>query len=291
MTISAKVVLDSISGVGKRITTLELVYPRFIHSELMTHRAFSRNSASSRAIPVERMIQMVQEDPAMPIAWGKNTRGMQAKEDLPYSDMAKAQCAWLDAMQWAVEHAEILASLNVHKQIVNRLLEPFMHMTTLVTATEWENFFTLRDHPDAQPEIQALAKEMRKALDESSPTLRMWHMPFINDTLHQPLNLLAGISAARCARVSYLNHDGTNPDIERDLALARRLAASGHWSPFEHVACANLRPERSSMEANFQGWKQLRHVMGVYPKWLDEKDLDDVFLTDLVVPGPVKAEK
>lgn len=284
MTISAKVVLDSISGTGKRLTTLELVYPRFIHAELLTHRAFSRNSASSRAIPVERMIQMVQEEPAMPERWGKNTRGMQAKEDLSYSDMAKAQCAWLDAMQWAVEHAEILASLNVHKQIVNRLLEPFMHMTTLVTATEWENFFTLRDHPDAQPEIQALAKAMRKVLDDSHPTLRMWHMPFINDTLHQPLNLLAGISAARCARVSYLNHDGTNPDIEKDLALARRLAASGHWSPFEHVACANLRPERSSMEANFQGWKQLRHVMGVYPKWLDEKDLDDVFLTDLVVP-------
>ncbi len=284
MTISANVVLDSISGTGKRITTLELVYPRFIHSELMTHRAFSRNSASSRAIPVERMIAMVQEDTAMPIAWGKNTRGMQAKENLPEADANAVRNAWLDAALDARRHADELAALGAHKQIANRVLEPFMHMTTLVTATEWENFFTLRDHPDAQPEIQALAKEMRKALGESSPTLRMWHMPFVHDTLHQPMNLLAGISAARCARVSYLNHDGTNPDIEKDLTLARRLAASGHWSPFEHVACANLLDKRSHMEANFQGWKQLRHVMAIYPKWLDTPENDDVFLTDLVVP-------
>ncbi len=284
MTISAKVVLDSISGTGKRITTLELVYPRFIHSELMTHRAFSRNSASSRAIPVERMIAMVQEDPAMPVAWGKNTRGMQAKENIPEVDARIAQAVWESCLERSVESAKDMNNLGVHKQIVNRLLEPFMHMTTLVTATEWENFFTLRDHPDAQPEIQALAKEMRKALGESSPTLRMWHMPFINDTLHQPLNILGGVSAARCARVSHLNHDGTNPEIEKDLTLARKLVKDAHWSPFEHVACANLRPERSSMEANLQGWKQLRHIIGVYPKWLDVKEMDDVFLTDLVVP-------
>lgn len=284
MTITAKVVLDSISGTGKRITTLELVYPRFIHAELLTHRALSRNSASSRAIPVERMIAMVAEDTAMPERWGRNMRGMQAKEDLAGYDADVAQDEWLTAALSARQHAERLAKIGVHKQIVNRLLEPFMHMTTLVTATEWENFFTLRDHQDAQPEIQAMAKAMRKALDESSPTLRMWHMPFVHDTLHQPLNLLGGISAARCARVSYLNHDGTNPDIEKDLALARRLAASGHWSPFEHVACAHLRDEPNSMQGNFRGWKQLRHVMGVYPKWLDVKEIDDVFLTDLVVP-------
>lgn len=282
MTITAKVVLDSISSAGKRITTLELVYPRFIHSELMTHRAFSRNSASSRAIPVERMIAMVQGDCAMPITWGKNTRGMQAKDDISADDARKAERIWTNAMDSAIGHAMQLGWYDVHKQIVNRLLEPFMHMTTLVTATEWQNFFTLRDHPDAQPEIQILAKEMRKALDESSPTLRVWHMPFVHDTLHQPGNLLAGISAARCARVSYLNHDGTNPDIEKDLTLARRLAASGHWSPFEHVACANHRLERSSMEANFQGWKQLRHIMAAYPKWLDDVSIARLFDADIV---------
>jgi Thymidylate synthase complementing protein len=191
-------------------------------------------------------------------------------------------CIWLDAMYWATECARNLADAGVHKQITNRLLEPFMHMTTLVTATEWQNFFTLRDHADAQPEIQILAKAMRKALDESSPTLRTWHMPFVHDTLHQPGNLLAGISAARCARVSYLNHDGTNPDIEKDLTLARRLAASGHWSPFEHVACANHLAERSSMEANFQGWKQLRHIMAAYPKWLDDVSIARLFESDIV---------
>lgn len=266
--ITATVIADSISAYGMRITTLQLKYPRFIHSEFMTHRVFSRNAASSRAIPVLKMIQQVRTDPAMPIHWGLNQPGMQAAK--AHEDVEKVRAAWLDAAISATTYAAYLNHLGLHKQVVNRLLEPFQLMHTIVTATEWDNFFELRCHPDAQPEFQALANAIRTAMDQSSPVERTskiqratasWHLPYVSDDERAHLHpyTLPKISAARCARVSYLKHDGTAPSIEDDMALFERLVGSKplHASPIEHQACAAGSVSRSR---NFLGWYQYRDL-------------------------------
>ena len=143
--IEAKIIADSISPQGKRITTYLLTYPRFIHAELMTHRLFSRNSASSRAIPFEKMVKMVKEDPFIPIAWQKDHKGMQGSDYIETEDGLYVSIRyWLEARDRAIKAAQDLHSCNITKQLCNRLLEPFMWHTVLVTATEWENFFELR---------------------------------------------------------------------------------------------------------------------------------------------------
>ena len=184
MTITAKVICDSICKQSKiRITTLELEYPRFIHSEFMTHRMFSRNASSSRAIPIMKMIQAVIDNPAMPIHWGKNQAGMQAREQLEDRYQLQAQLLWKAARDSAVEHAKTMLALGAHKQIVNRILEPFTHIRVIVTATNFANFFALRDHEDAQPEIRELAVAMKKAIEESTPQLLgigEWHLPYLD---------------------------------------------------------------------------------------------------------------
>lgn len=265
--IIAAVVADSVSPHGKRITTLQLKYPRFIHSEFMTHRVFSRNSASSRAIPTAKMIEQVQNDPAMPIYWGLNQPGMQAtkEHDDPDTAMVWWKCAAIDA----AASATLLNNLGLHKQIVNRVLEPFQWMHTIVTATEWDNFFELRCHPDAQPEFQSLARAIRTAMNNSTPVERhgpveyaaSWHLPYVFDEERRtlPVSVLPKISAARCARVSYLKHDGTEPSAEVDLTLFERLVGGVplHASPIEHQAVpAGL--DRCSR--NFRGWCQYREL-------------------------------
>jgi hypothetical protein len=143
MTIEVKIIEDSIGGHGVRLTTMQLRYPRFIHSEFLTHRVFSRNASSSRAIPVDKIIQQVIDDCAMPVKWGKNQTGMQAYEDLDtLSDGWIVEQAWLKARDYAVDQARIMVKRNAHKQIVNRILEPFAHISVIVTATEWDNFLT-----------------------------------------------------------------------------------------------------------------------------------------------------
>lgn len=266
--ITATVIADSISSYGIRITALRLKYPGLIHSEFMTHRVFSRNAASSRAIPVAKVIEQVRTDPAMPIHWGLNQPGMQAKAE--HTEPESARNAWVEAARAAASHAQNLANLGLHKQIVNRVLEPFQWMHTIVTATEWDNFFELRCHPDAQPEFQALANAIRTAMDESSPVERAssvqrvtasWHLPYVSDDERAHLHpyTLPKISAARCARVSYLKHDGTTPSIEDDMALFERLVGSKplHASPIEHQACAASSVTRSR---NFLGWHQYRDL-------------------------------
>ena len=151
--IKAEIIEHSISPSGVEIITWVLEYPRFIHSEFMTHRGFSRNSASSRAIPIERMIQTIEENPAMPIHWGKNQAGMQAKEELQCGERIAAQEEWMHAMTSAVQHSRNLHELGVHKQIANRVTEPYQHMKVVMTTAESANWYWLRDHPDAQPEI------------------------------------------------------------------------------------------------------------------------------------------
>ena len=135
MPITAEIVADSISPRGKRITSVKLCYPRFIHAELMTHRVFSRNASSSRAIPVKRMIAYLRSTPAMPVFWGSNQAGMQAGEELAPGDIEACRMVWLAGMQSAIATAQRLMDLGLHKQIANRVLEPWAHINVLVTAT------------------------------------------------------------------------------------------------------------------------------------------------------------
>jgi thymidylate synthase ThyX len=249
MTIEAKVIAHSAHPRCRDLITIQARYPRFIHPELMAHRAFSRNASSSRAVPIQRMIQDVWDDLAMPEEWGRNQAGMQAGAEIDFPDDAKD--TWLMAAKDAVYHARRLADLGLHKQVVNRILEPFSHISVVITATDWNWFFHLRCHPDADPTMRALAIAMRDAIDGSSPTfvdVGQWHTPY-GGTIRQ--------SVARCARVSYLNHDGTQPDAEKDDILAEKLLSSGHYSPFEHQATPT--PNRDYY--NLRGWMSQRAEM------------------------------
>ena len=261
MGFSARVLLDSISPAGVRLTTMEVTFPRFILSEFNTHRVFSKNSASSRAIPTSKLIQRVLEEPAMPVEWGKNKKGMSADEELDTDEKLSAEATWLAARDRAVEFAKQFADQQVHKQITNRILEPFMWHTVIVTATEWHNFYKLRCAPNAQPEIRVAANLMRQAFAASKPktvAIGDWHLPLIQDDERAlPLEEQKKISVARCARVSYLTHDGKR-NVEADLDLFTRLKSDRHLSPFEHVATPS---EDSDFHANFRGWVQMRKAI------------------------------
>ena len=267
-----KIILDSINPYnGIRLITSELTYPRFIHAEFMTHRMFSRNAASSRAIPNSKMIVMVKETPAMPVYWGKSKKGMSASKEI--NNIKEARELWLAAKDAMIEYAERFRGLKLHKQIANRILEPWENITVICSATQRSNFFALRNHCDAQPEIQHLAKSWKSAIDSSTSVERQWHIPYIQeDEQDLDLNLRKKMGVARCARVSYLTHNGTK-SVEKDLILYERLltgSGHGHWSPFEHVAEAtDMTEERYNFVTkkleikpiqcgNFQGWIQYR---------------------------------
>ena len=249
---------DSVSPAGIRLITLEVRFPRFILSEFNTHRVLSKNSSSSRAVPTSKMIERVLENPAMPVEWGVNKPGMSASEAIAQEQAEEAKAEWLRARDSAVTHVRELQKFNIHKQVVNRMLEPFMWHTVIVTATEWANFFRLRLAENAQPEIRVAAQLMREAMDASTPSpigTGSWHLPLIQDDERTlPIETQKMVSAARCARVSYLTHDGKR-DIEKDIELCERLRSDRHLSPFEHVATP---AEDLEFHANFRGWVQLR---------------------------------
>lgn len=278
MTIQAKIIADSISPEGIRLTTMQLRYPRFIHAEFMTHRTFSRNASSSRAIPVERMIEDLMRDPAMPVYWGANQKGMQAGEELSGPDLYDAKDYWLSAMNDSIKWAYAMIDAHLHKQIANRILEPWAHINVVVTATEWNNFFNLRAHKDAQPEIHALAFEMLNAMAGSQPrvlTSGEWHLPYVHEPYtEQGIEAAKRVSVARCARVSYLTHDGRETTVEEDLALYERLVGSEplHASPAEHQATPDYKVGPDDIEprprwnqgylhGNFNGWVQNRKML------------------------------
>lgn len=263
----AKILADSVNPVGCRLTTFELTYPRFIHSEFMTHRMISRNSASSRAIPIEKMVRRVQLDPVVPIWWGKAQPGMQAREEVDRLSRQIAEDTWLLARDKNIELVQRLIDIGLHKQIPNRLLEPWMWITVIASATDWRHFFELRNHPDAEPHMQQIAVKMEEVYTHSIPVVMSptyWHLPLwrLDDSLddnflvssdpHYP----AMVSAGRCARVSYLTHDGKR-DLQADYDLCQKLATNKpmHASPLEHPAVALDSDERIG---NFRGWKQLR---------------------------------
>lgn len=275
MAYSARVLKDSISPDGVRLTTLEVTFPRIVLAEFNTHRVFSRNSASSRAIPVEKMLKRVEEDPFVPIHWGKNQRGMSAEQEVSVQEAAVATREWLKARDHAVQQARSLLNLGIHKQITNRLLEPFLWQTVLVTATEWDNWDHLRQHPFAQPEIKRAADLLRAARDASTPfEIRHgeWHLPLtpeLDDVIARrgvvDWEYWKRVATGRCARVSYLTHDGKR-DLDADIELGRKLQTSGHMSPFEHIARPMVFGKDTSMDegpattfrGNFRGWVQYR---------------------------------
>jgi thymidylate synthase ThyX len=276
--ISAVVVADSISPAGKRLTTMQLRYPRFIHAEFMTHRVFSRNASSSRAIPVKKLIADLRREPAMPVFWGSNKPGMQAGDELGALDRTTCERQWLLGMEYAIGRAESMVQHGLHKQIANRILEPWAHINVVVTATEWDNFYELRVHPDAQPEMRSLAQAMLRAYIESTPvplTPGDWHLPYVTGRESFKIEELIKLSVARCARVSYLTHEGKPPNAEDDIKLYERLVGSRplHASPAEHQATPDRRDsivrddaeeliwENADEHGNFVGWRQFRRQL------------------------------
>ena len=269
MSISATVVADSVSEAGIRLTTLQVTMHRFVLAEFNTHRVFSRNFRSSRAVPVKKLLEEVRESPAIPVEWLSNQKGMQGGEELVGDNRKYVETVWRAAARSAASYAELMAKAGLHKSWANRVIEPFLYVHGVVTATEWDNFFELRDHPDAQPEIRALARAMRTAIDNSMPrfllTGKAWHTPYINDgiTLKDRGGLWKDCikcSVARCARVSYKTHDDRFPNLQEDLDLYDRLMCSApeHASPAEHQAT----PGTGWMTGNFRGWLQFRHNKG-----------------------------
>lgn len=274
MAYKARILADSLNPAGVRLTTFEITFPRMVLAEFNTHRMLSRNAASSRAIPIQKMIERVRKDPVRPVWWGKNQKGMQAKAELTGWRRYAAELVWLQARWVAIAIAWILFKIGLHKQIANRILEPWMWITVIVSATEWENFFKLRCHEDAQPEIQKIARMMQALYGYNKPKPLKegeWHNPMLLSTddtelldadfpehpsieiaPQLPDSALVGIG--RCARVSYLTHDGKR-DYDADIELARTLAENGHWSPFEHVAKAK---SGMALRGNFRGFVQAR---------------------------------
>lgn len=263
MTCKVRIVEDSINRHnGVRLTTFELSYWRSIHGEVMTHRVFSRNASSSRAIPIKTFLKQVWNNPAGPIHWGKNKSGMQAKEELTGFKLWFAKKIWnlsgkmMCGFVWVVDKVA-----SPHKQTFNRLLEPWQYISVIVTATEYDNFFELRIHEDAQPEIYELAFEMKTAMDNSIPVIRDYHLPYVTlkERAEYPIEVCWQLSTARCARVSYLTHDGKSPNVAKDIKLHDALVGSKpiHASPTEHSASA-IQCNKDNWFKNLRGWSPYR---------------------------------
>lgn len=257
---NVKILADSLSKAGDRLTTFELTFWRPILPELTRHRALSFSVRSSRATPIDKLIKEVEASPWGPREWGKDQPGMVAKDKFSNEKFIKNfEYVWYQTANFCCQMAKPLYEAGVHKQVVNRLLEPYICAHAVVSGTEWKNFFKLRTASDSQPEMQDLAKKMKKLFDEHEPTLlddNEWHLPYITqkDRFNFTPSECCKISAARCARVSYKLYDGTT-DSQKDLELYERLVNSHHWSPLEHAAIPAV---HDYMESNFKGWNQLR---------------------------------
>lgn len=304
MSITARVVADSINPWNSRLTTMVVTFPRYILAEFNTHRAFSRNSASSRAIPFKKMLKAVQTDTFSPLAWMKDHSGMQGTEYFSITDVdnfnvpisERLDELWIGARDAAISFAERMHALGATKQMVNRILEPYMWHTCIVTSSEWENFFAQRAHNAADIHIEELANKMLVALNESTPRKIVpgdWHIPFQADifrdpnfltymtnyftkkgillthqspsqTLRESQAIAVEVATAKCARASYITFDA-DKSIEEQVELHAKLKAGNpkHMSPFEHSALCG--EERSSAIASnfgsYNGWIQYRKMI------------------------------
>lgn len=277
MKTSAVVIQDSISPDMKRLTSLEVCFPRLILAEVNTHRLLSRNYRSSRAVPVKKLIEEVRTDPFIPSQFTRNQAGMQGGDPLEGEALQLAEDGWRKAAACAADWAESLALAGVHKQYANRVLEPYLYGYGVISATEWENFFNLRCHPDAQPEFQELAYAVREALDKSEPVERGdcsvlrdheadWHLPYVSDMERRNFSLgkLLRMSAARCAWVSYKPFDESQgTDLEKvQRTFAKLVGQPMHASPMEHVATPySVSLPGFAAPSNFRRWVQWRHVL------------------------------
>ena len=300
MTIEAKVIADSVSPwTGDRLTTMQLRYPRIIHAECKTHRLLriddaeveflqeislmddpdlSRNASSSQAVQVAMLIEEARTNPAMPVRFGANRPGMQDKggnhdgvlDVYTHSGFKSmdAEEAWRFAAAQAADLAESFAEAGYHKQVVNRILEPYTHINAVVSATEWTNFFALRRHGDADPTMRALADTMWEAMQGSTPRalfMGEWHLPYVSDEEHRThtVEQCLVMSAARCARVSYNKHDGSFPSYEDDRKLYDRLVTAElvHASPLEHQGKPDPEGMAESLWGNFKGFIQYRKTV------------------------------
>jgi hypothetical protein len=294
-TIRATIIADSISPEGIRLTTFQLKYPYIIHGEFLTHRMFSRNSSSTRAIPIKELIRRIKEDPFVPLHWGAAQKGMQADKEC--NEVVSCgvvgipkprERAWEDAMWNAIQVAQDFDEAGYHKQVANRLLMPFMHMDTVCTATDWANFFHLRIHPDAEPHICMLAKTMKQQLDLGKPRPLQpgeWHLPYITADdwvegvgMGVPTDDIQKVfikqSVARCAWVSYVDPLGKKATVEQEIALHDKLVVSQplHSTPAEHQATPDRKISTSWepcdakwlnpwQHGNLRGFRQYRKML------------------------------
>ncbi len=305
MSYEAKVIMDSITARGHRLTTMQITFPRIILAEFNTHRMFSRNSASSRAIPVEKRIASINFDPFVPEAYGRNQKGMQAADDLSGTDDLRARDVWFGAMGSAVQSAAALAAIGVHKHWANRLIETYAWQTVVVSSTEWTNYDALRDHKAAAPEIQRVTRMMGQARAESKPvllTVGSWHLPYVStpdgsipmadamvasrfaSTLGIKTSVvLRMMSTGRCAAVSFNRQETT--EAEKAVDIYQRLKASGHMSPFEHPARPMTQFEYENLfnqpelewtgEGHSDGWKEVgrTHYCGNFQGWVQDRKM------------------
>lgn len=276
--ISAKIVLDSISEDGVRITTLELVFPRYVLAEFNTHRALSRNASSSRAIPTKKLIANTLENFVEPVRYGVNKPGMQAaKENLEGSALEEAKGIWLSMAKIVAQGCTRLAELGLHKQWASRPLEWFSTIKVVMTSTEFDNFFLLRDHFEAQDEICYLAQAIKVAMNESIPQLVLqgeWHLPYVSKEELEEIGIenALKVSASRCARTSYKTVHGVTSTLEEDIIMFGRLVHDVddpenpfHASPTEHQATPSLTSsDEFKAWGNFTKWEQHR-------KWIEKK--------------------
>lgn len=260
--IKAKIIADSVNPAGDRLTTFELEYPRFIHSEFMTHRMFSRNAASSRAIPIWNTIKQVIFNPAMPTHWGKHKKGMQADGEVNAVSKFLSNFIWRFTGIVVAMFAGILKLLGIHKQVANRMMEPWVLIKVLVSSTDYSNFFELRAHPDAQPEIQELAYTMKYLYENNTPQklkIGEWHVPYSSDKNDPLLSLFERliVSVSCSAQVSF-RRNNTSIDTAKRIVNKLYCAKPFHASPFEHQAKA---VKIGDTKGNFKNFEQLRHNM------------------------------
>lgn len=274
-TIKAEMIADSVNPVDVRLCTVKLEFPHVILPQVLMHRSFSRSVSSSRAIPTKVLISRVENDPYIPLEWRYKGKGMQPGDLMNHRDKVTAQYNYSHALGYTLLCVKELRDINGSKEMVNRLLEPFSHVQMVVTATDWNNFFNLRIHEDAQNEVTILAQEIRNAMDNSVPKRLIsgeWHLPFsdINTGVSYTINELLRICTARCARTSYLLHNGKVSDPEKDLVLHDDLLSSGHMNPFEHCAMAE---SHNRYIRNFRGFSQYRNVVDDSREWHEMGEL------------------
>ena len=300
MTINATVVADSISSEGKRVVTVEVEFPRIILAEVNTHKIMSKNYSSTRAIPIMTQLELIANNPAMPVFYGKNQSGMVAEKELDNLGKSQADCVILDMLDYVSKGVEKLHKIGLHKQSAGRYLEPWMHVKGVITSTEWENFFWLRDHPDAQPEFQILAHKIYDAINESNPNTLLsgdWHVPYYREgywaegQFEEGLDEALMISSSCTAQVSYRKSDSS---LEKAQVVYDRLNIGSedkpqHVSPTEHQ-CTPVREssvlvnnisdpdtwengvtayhkELGFMSGNLSGWVQHRQLISGNTKW------------------------